>query len=418
VSNTLAIAAVTTAIRHVLDEALGGAQPGAVGGSHVTTLRPEQVAALKADTGAPSGLNVYLYEITPNHAWNLTDLPTRRGDGSLTRRPVAAIDLHYLVTAYGDETELAPQRLMARAVLALSVNQVLTRDLVADAVDHYDDDPNMGFLDSADLGEQPELVKLSPQVLTLEELSRLWGILGPHYLLSVAYTATVVVLEAQVSPRTAMPVLQRSLEVAPLDRPQLRSVGPTDPSQRVVEGTTLHLRGSGLHGQVTIVELAGSELVPVGSVTNQDVEVVVGPSVPAGVQAVQVVHRERAGPPGSPPPRTLARSNALPVVVHPRISVVAPPSPNQFAVSVSPPIVSGQRAEMQLTRREPVDDGTNTLTIEVPAPDKGDPPATTVAVSRTGVPTGDWIVRLAVDGAESLPTMTSGRWSGPLLSQP
>ena len=40
---------------------------------------------------------------TPNHAWNLTDLPTRRGDGSLTRRPVAAIDLHYLITAYGDD---------------------------------------------------------------------------------------------------------------------------------------------------------------------------------------------------------------------------------------------------------------------------------------------------------------------------
>ena len=417
-SNTLAIAAVTTAIRHVLDEALGGVQPGAVGGAQVTTLRPEQVATLGPGPSKPSGLNVYLYEITPNHAWNLTDLPTRRGDGSLTRRPVAAIDLHYLITAYGDEAVLAPQRLMARAVLALSVNQVLTRDLVAAAVDHYDGDTNMGFLDNADLGEQPELVKLSPQVLTLEELSRLWGILGPHYLLSVAYTATVVVLEAQVSPRTAMPVLQRSLEVAPLDRPRLQSVTGVDPTRMVVEGTTLRLRGSGLHGPVTAVVVAGSELLPVGTVTNEGVQVVVAPTVPAGVQSVHVVHRERAGPPGSPPPRTLARSNALPVVVHPSIAPIAPPTPQQFAVSVHPSIVSGQRAELQLTRVVAVDGGINTITLEVPTPDAGDPPAASVAVSRAGIPSGDWIVRLAVDGAESLPTMTGDHWSGPLLSQP
>ena len=231
-------------------------------------------------------------------------------------------------------------------------------------------------------------------------------------------TVDGVVLEAQVSPRTAMPVLTRSLEVAPLDRPRLQSVTASDPQRMVVEGMTLRLRGSGLHGAVTLVVVAGAELLPVGSVTDEELQVVVAPAVPAGVQSVQVVHRERAGPPGSPPPRTLARSNALPVVVHPGIATMAPPSPNEFAVSVHPPIVSGQRAEMQLTRLVAVDGGINTLTIEVPAPAQGAPPADKVTVSRNGIPTGDWIVRLVVDGVESLPTTTAGSWSGPLLSQP
>ena len=124
-SNTLAIAAVTSTMRHVLHEALGGAQPGPVGGADVTTYRPAQLSDADTVGNAASGLNVYLYQVTPNHAWNLTDLPTRHGDGSLARRPVAALDLHYLVTAYGDEEALEPQRLLARAALALASTPVL-----------------------------------------------------------------------------------------------------------------------------------------------------------------------------------------------------------------------------------------------------------------------------------------------------
>ena len=118
-SNTHAIAAVTSTLRFVLQQAIDG-EPDPVAGRKVTTLRPAQVAALGSDDTPARGLNLFLYQVTPNQAWNLTDLPTRNSSGALVRRPVAALDLHYLVTAYGDEPALEPQRLLARAALALA----------------------------------------------------------------------------------------------------------------------------------------------------------------------------------------------------------------------------------------------------------------------------------------------------------
>ena len=215
-SNVLAVAAVTSTIRYLLERALGGSQPGPVGGARVTTSRPDSLS--RADDGGADvarGLNVYLYNVAPNHAWNLTDLPTRRSDGTLSHRPTAALDLHYLISCYGDDAELDAQRLLGRAVLAIAVNPVLTRDLVADAMAEYGDDTATSYLAAADLGDQVELVKLAPSPLSLEELSKLWGILGTPYLLSVTYTATVVLLEAEVTPAIALPVQEPVLEVAP-----------------------------------------------------------------------------------------------------------------------------------------------------------------------------------------------------------
>jgi hypothetical protein len=419
-SNTLAIGAVTSTIRYVLFESLGGGQPRPVGGADVSTLRPDQIVTRNAhDNALTAGLNVYLYEITPNHALNLTDLPTRRPDGSLSRRPLAAIDLHYLVTAYGDDARGEPQRLIARGVLALSVNQVLTRDLVGEAIDHYKPLAGLEYLGDSDLGEQVELVKLSPEVLSLEELSRLWGILGTSYLLSVAYTATVVVLEAQVSPRTSLPVLAPSLDVSPLDRPRLHSVETVPPRGLVTGGTELHMTGSGLHGPVTIVSIGGVELAPAGTATNDALDVLVGADVPAGAHVVQVLHREKPGPVDPPPPRTLARSNVLPILVRPTLTVVAPPpSATEFGMTVAPPLHSGQRAELELNRRTPPDALPRTVTIELPVPDPGNAPSPSITINRDLVPNGEWLVRILVDGVESVPQMAGGVYDGPLLSRP
>src|SRR5260370_12855807 len=104
-SNPLAIATVTQTLVQVLSDGLDAAQ---VTGAHVTALPPDAKAGLP-----DAGVNVFLYQVAPNAALRNTDLPTRRADGSLLNRPTAAIDLHYLLTFYGDETRLEQQRLVA-----------------------------------------------------------------------------------------------------------------------------------------------------------------------------------------------------------------------------------------------------------------------------------------------------------------
>jgi hypothetical protein len=85
-----------------------------VNASQVSTLSPD------APTGiAIPGINVFLYQISPNAALRNQDLPTRTHDNKLLRKPQAAVDLHYLLTFYGDYSTLEPQRLLGAATLAL-----------------------------------------------------------------------------------------------------------------------------------------------------------------------------------------------------------------------------------------------------------------------------------------------------------
>src|SRR5215217_2098566 len=101
-SNYLAIATVTATLRRNLQAAIDVDVPG----STVGTGRPDGT-----DNGVPNnGVNLFLYQVTPNLSWRNADLPTRDSDGSLERRPQVALDLHYLLSFHGDEAKLEPQR--------------------------------------------------------------------------------------------------------------------------------------------------------------------------------------------------------------------------------------------------------------------------------------------------------------------
>src|SRR5437763_1952031 len=95
ISNFLAIATVTEALRQLLDEVV----KEDVSGATATAVRPASNGSELAEVG----VNVYLYQASPNTSWRNEDLPSRREDGTAIQRPRAALDLHYLLTFYGDE---------------------------------------------------------------------------------------------------------------------------------------------------------------------------------------------------------------------------------------------------------------------------------------------------------------------------
>ncbi len=91
----------------------------------MTSHRPDAATPHPAPT-----VNVFLYQVTPNVAWRNADLPTRRRSGQPLRRPRAALDLHYLLTFYGEESKLEPERLLGSVVRQLHERPVLTRKLI------------------------------------------------------------------------------------------------------------------------------------------------------------------------------------------------------------------------------------------------------------------------------------------------
>jgi hypothetical protein len=433
-SNFLAIATVTAALSQTLRSAIETDVPGA----SVTTLRPDT-----AGGGIPATrVNLYLYQATTNAAWRNADLPTRHADGAPAQRPQVALDLHYLLSFYGDEGQLEPQRLLGSAVRTLHARPVLTRQSVRNTVVN----PAFFFLAASNLAEAVELVKFTPLPLSLEELSKLWSVFfQTAYTLSIAYQGTVVLIESDVTPRQALPVRARNLYVVPFRRPVIDQVrAQTGVDQPILIDSTLVIRGQGLRGDLTLVRIGGVDLTPQPQdVTDTEISILLsaqvaspppaspplsGASLRAGVQGLQVVHRLSMGTP--PEPHSGVESNVAAFILRPTITAPVgvanvqgagnAPRSAEITVQVEPPIGKAQRLVLLLHER--LSDAPAAYSFAVSARN-ADADVLTIPVE--GVRAGDYLVRVQVDGAESPLTVdtdadspTFNQFIGPLVTIP
>lgn len=203
-SNALAIATVTQALALLIE----------------SNLSPEMDIAVKVETRKPPAeppveptINVFLYQVTPNPSMRHTDLPTRASDGTLLKRPVAALDLHFLISAYGEEAELVGQRLIGCVVRTLHEIPVMPAELIEIAAERP-------YLAGSDLVDSPQRLRFTPTVMDIDETSKLWGMLHQTpYALSVAYQASLVLIEGRERPVPAKPVDRRTVTVLPFAAP-------------------------------------------------------------------------------------------------------------------------------------------------------------------------------------------------------
>ena len=100
------------------------------------------------------------------------DLPTRNSRSDLVQRPRVALDLHYLLSFYGDDARLEPQRMLGSVALEMHAKPVLTRKMIQDTLANGEYD----YLVESNLADEIELVKFTPLPLTLEELSKMWSV--------------------------------------------------------------------------------------------------------------------------------------------------------------------------------------------------------------------------------------------------
>ena len=386
-SNFRSIATVTKVLQSNLQIAASQAVPGA----EVRTVRPTTPA--NGAVPAP-GIDIFLYQVTPNAALRNEDLPTRRPDGTLIQRPRAALDLHYLLVFRGNEQELEPQRLLGNAVRALHGTGILARALVHDV----ETAPANSFLAGSDLADAPELVKITPLSLSLEELSKLWSVFFQiPYSLSLAYQATVVSIEGDETPQRALPVAVRRVYVTPIQRAVIEEMVAASGGP-IVTGETLILKGHNLKRPITHVSLRGVEVAPQSV---EDTEIHVPLTAPpfgadalrAGVQGVAVVHPVLMGVP--PVEHAGFESNAATLVLRPRITNLPPAATaTHVEVAVDPPLRRAQRAVLLLNALS----GSTAYQFANPIAGS-DMPLISFAIS--GVTSGQYLIRVQVDGAES-----------------
>ncbi len=405
-SNALAIAAVSAVMKDLLDNAFVDASINAALGAsvRVTLLAPDLVGA---DSVPGPQLNLYLYRVSPNSGWRNAALPSRSANGArLTEAPLA-LDLHYLLSAHGTQ-DFEAKILLGYAMQQFHERPVLTRDAMQrtlaapSVVGESILPPAFAALRAADLADRVELVKIAPEPLGIEELSKLWSAFQTLHRPSVAYIASVVLIEARQRKQAALPVLTVGLGdrgptvvtglVPPVPTLQRLVLPSGNPSAYL--GDRVWLGGHHLAGDAATAHTA--ELVharlpdPISIVAVpadvSDDEIAIDLALaaaiaPAGIYTITVL-LTRDG--------TAGRTNTLPLVLAPRVNTIAVATAGHvstFTVQTTPEVRPGQRTSPIVGSREAL--------AEPHAASGG-----TLSFRLDDVGAGTNPVRLRVDGAE------------------
>jgi hypothetical protein len=400
-SDFLAVAGVTSVLRWTLIDALAGSGLDTTLGAtpHVTALPPDRIVV--GDTEAP-GLNVFMYHVALNPAFRGAGLPERDGNGQLLSSPPLALDLHYLLSAYG-RNELDGEILLGWAMQILQENQVLTRTMVQTALTASraaaGATSEVQAVGLTTLANQAELVKLSPQSLSTEDVYKLWTAFQARYRATAAYMASVVLIQRTRAARVGLPVQTRNILVQPLDRPAIDDVSQAF----VAAGGVLTLRGRNFIGAGnadTLISFDGGAPVVPDLVQPRTLRVIVPATLEAGVRTVQVARNINFGAPTDPHGALLSDPASFMLVP----TIVAPPATAAvgatLTLTISPPVGRRQRAVL-LIGGQSVEIDPRPLSAPDTQPTLGFPiPAGFAPVPAPGQP-----LRVRIDGAESLVTL-------------
>lgn len=413
-SSPLAIGAVSAVLRNLLDNGLVDIGPP-LGSVKVTAVAPDTIKV--DDPNAPPSVNLFLYRTSPNAGWREVDLPARDANGTRISNPPLALNLHYLVTAYGTG-DFQAEILLGYAMHLLHERPVLDRAAIRRALDPSPLGasilpPAFQALTASDLADQVEAVTVTQEPLDTEEMSRLWSAMQAHYRPTAGYLVSVVLIQARKPSRTPLPVLSRG-KVDPVthrDRgvvvePSLlppyatiEKISPPAEQPAARLGEILMLTGHHLDGTSTVARfvhrLIDPHEIPIGvSASAKQIEVTLPSGAaaeiawPAGLYTVTVSLIR----PGDPDPQesNVAATFLAPEAILPPTSVTRNAATQRVTVAldVRPQVRAAQDVRLTLGGHTAMADPHPTTTASL-----------TFAFDNVA-PGAQW-VRLTVDGVES-----------------
>lgn len=379
-SSPAALATVTATLQHLLS----GVTPS------VTTQPPSTAR----NGGSGEQINIFLYGTHYNTAFSNAPMPHQARDGERAHPPLPLV-LKYLVTAYGaNDDDISGQQLMGKAMSVLHDHPLLGKSDIE------------GITPDSRLQDQIERIRITPETLTLDDMSKLWSSFqSAEYRLSTGYQVSVVLIESTRSSRTPLPVLKRGSSdegvfvqaslIPPF--PSITSLELPDKQPNAMLGDTLilnghHLKGDSVTVRFTHPDLPAPLIVP-ALAGGTDIRVAVQiPNNPvawtSGLYSIEVII-VKAG-------EQDRGTNVLSFSLAPRVLTIAPPNPipivagdATITMTFSPEVRPDQRASLLLGDREvlandhPVATGSLVFIVE-------------------DAPSGDRHVRLRIDGVDSL----------------
>jgi hypothetical protein len=432
VSSALAVASVSFVLVDLLNNGLIDRDIGSsLGEVIVNALAPDRVDEQR---NTKSALNLFLYNVTQNEAWRNVNYPSRNAAGDLINNPPLALNLHYLLTAYGAE-QFHAEILLGYGMQLLHETPVLPRAAIRRSLAAPTEVNAGGGLPAAmlnlytsDLADQVELIKIWPQTLTTEEISRLWTAFQAKYRPTAAYQISVVLIQSEASTQQALPVRKRTISVTPFQKPVITQVlsqlTPVSPvlNRPIFADSILVLQGTELQGGVTTVQFGSVEAIPT-SITGSQIVVPLPAGLLPGAQSVQVVQSVLVGDP--PLPHNGVESDPAGFVLQPNILGTIVVSPGQLQIDLDIAVGPTQTVLVmlnQMTMSPPQSPAAYSFPVP-PRISLESPPASTPAptaqltVPFSGVAPGTYLVRVQVDAAQSpLIPGSGGGFVGPQVT--
>lgn len=391
-SNSLAIAAVTTTLQSLINQGVRNT----IDSVTVTTLTLEKAQA-NSDSNQ---INLLLYHVMPK--LELGQQQTQpRGKPKKNKKASLALDLYYLVVAYGEkENEAKSHVLLGQVVQVLyDCAKLSPGEIEVATAREYPD---------SDLHRQLESIQITPVALSFEEMSKVWQVMGSPYRPSMAYKVSVVMIDSMVPVGGAMPVLARSgvgsgalvqLGLPPLIREL--SLPNRQPSIRL--GDQIKVRGEYLEGEMVTVQLRhplrrdSIDLSPISPPSASEVAIALptaeGSDPEAWLAGFWTIALEvrRAG--------AVRCSNEFPLAVAPTVSDLEPletPAGNLSVTLTCVPAMHPEQRVMLLWGDRPIP------VYQISHTDSTSDSSRLTFRIREMVP-GVYPVRLRVDGVDSLP---------------
>ncbi|MEP6613763.1 MAG: DUF4255 domain-containing protein, partial [Mucilaginibacter sp.] len=436
----LAIASVTQVLKDLLNNGIIDRDVSGATGVDVavTCFPPDRVPT--SGTEEKSQLNLFMYMVSQNQGWRNQNFPSMNANGDRITNPYLALDLHYLLSAYSP-FELHQEILLGYAMQLLFENPVLPREAIRKSLTSPVGGftggtlpPNLRALSTSGLADQLEMIKIVPEVLNTEEISKLWTAFQTNYRPTTAYRVTVVLIESEKSVKSALPVKQRNLYVQPFKTPVISGIqsqlAPSQPvvaNQKILKGNTLIIDGEQLDADIVHINIDDHVVLPnKANITDNRISFVLPANILAGIHEITVSHPALMGSPVAQhkgitsAPATFA---LCPVIVG--------------AVSISGIVHSGGKLSAVLTLKvNPIANPAQTIFLllnqyfpggtggatalsysfkgELIEPSSPPVPVNDISVHISGVVPGKYLVRIQVDGAESpLHANAAGKYSWP-----
>lgn len=430
-STALALGGVSEALRNFIDSGFVQADLASAVGAAVTVsaIAPDLVDL--DDANEPPRLNIFLYQTQPNAGLRNDALPWHDAQGRRASNPPLALNLHYLLTAYG-RTDAVAEMILGTAMQLLHETPRLTAGLLRALLDPAALPPTLLALADTRLADQAELLRISPLPQGIEEASKLWAALQTPYRPSMGYEVSVVLIESDRATVRPLPVLSRGIVdgVTGRDRgvavqadmlpplPTLFGAAPLLTQQSVARlGDTVRVTGVRLNGAGATARLT-HRLRPVAHevpVTPNDAgdrfDLALPNDAAAQTDFIPGVWQLtlRVTPPGELHPRE-SNGVALLLCADPVLVATGPP------LNLPAPTVTRggapQRVTVQMRTRPQVrPEQTAMLLLDAvaeTAAERSNPASPLVFSFPDSLPAGTPWVRLRVDGVESLLVLKTG----------